>query len=341
MTSRLPQRFQTPSRLAVAGVAITSTAVAIATWVERRARRADRVNTPEGQFIEVDGVRLHCVERGEGPAVVLIHGNNVWWRDFLASGLIDLLARHHRVIAFDRPGFGHSERPRDRLWTPSAQAGLIAAAMRQLGVGPAAVVGHSMGSMVALAMALDHPEQMRSLVLLSGYCFPKLRVDALMAAPVALPVLGDVMRYTVTALSARALLDSSVKQMFAPNDVPADFMTIMTREMLVRPIQLRANAEDAAFMMPTAGQLSERLDELQMPVTVIAGEKDTVVDVDAHSARLHATLPSSRLIIVPGAGHMVHHVAQRQITEAVSRDPVAIPHSFAAATDTPSTAFAP
>lgn len=341
MTSRTPQRFQTPSRLAVAGVAIVSTAAAIATWVEHRARRADRDNTPEGQFIEVDGVRLHYVERGEGPAVVLIHGNNVWWRDFLASGLIDLLARNHRVIAFDRPGFGHSERPRDRLWTPSAQAGLIAAATRRLGVGPSAVVGHSMGSMVALAMALDHPEQVRSLVLLSGYYFPKLRVDALMAAPVALPVLGDVMRYTVTALSARALLDGSVKQMFAPNDVPADFMTIMAREMLVRPIQLRANAEDAAFMMPAASQLSERLDELQMPVTVIAGEKDPVVDVDAHSARLHAALPGSRLIIVPGVGHMVHHVAQHQITEAVSCDPVAIPRSLAAATDTPSAAFVP
>lgn len=323
--SRFLQRFQTSSKKSIAGLAVVATAAAVATWVQYRSRQAGRDNPPEGQFVEVDGVRLHYVERGQGPAVLLIHGNNVWWRDFLASGLIDVLARDHRVISFDRPGFGHSERPRDRLWTPSAQARIIAAAMLRLGVARSAVVGHSMGSVVALALALDHPEQVRTLALLSGYHFPKLRLDALMTAPVALPLLGDVMRYTVTALSARAMLDGAVKQMFAPRDVPADFMPVLSREMLVRPIQLRANAEDAAFMMPAARDLSERLDELQMPVTIIAGEDDTIVDMEAHSKRLHEALPGSRLVVVPGAGHMVHYVAQHQIAEAVSAQASKIP----------------
>ncbi len=317
----------------MAGVAAVSTALAVAAWVGYRARSAGRDNAPEGQFIDVDGVRLHFVERGEGPPVMLVHGNNVWWRDFLASGLLDLLARQHRVIVFDRPGFGHSERPRDRLWTPTAQADLLAVAMRQLGAPEFALVGHSMGSMVALAMALDHPDQVRSLALLSGYYFPKMRVDALMASPVALPLLGDVLRYTVTALSARALLGGSVKQMFAPNDVPPNFMPTLAREMLVRPVQLRANAEDATFMMPAAYRLSKRLPELQMPVTVIAGEQDSVVDVQAHSARLHAALPGSRLVIVPGAGHMVHHVAQRQIAELINAAVPSMPLAPAVAAD--------
>lgn len=325
MFSRFLQRFQRTSNRSLAGVALVATAAAVATWVEHRARRAVRDNPPEGQFVDVDGVRLHYVERGQGPAVMLIHGNNVWWRDFLASGLIDILARNHRVIAFDRPGFGHSERPRDRLWTPSAQAELIAAAQLRLGIASAAVVGHSMGSLVALALALDHPDQVRTLVLLGGYHFPKLRVDALMAAPVALPVLGDVMRYTVTALSARALLAGSVKQMFAPNDVPAGFMPVLSREMLVRPTQLRANAEDAAFMMPAARQASERLLELRMSVTIIAGEKDAVVDTEAHSKRLHEMLPGSRLVVVPDTGHMVHHVAQQLVAQAVATNAVVMP----------------
>ncbi|WP_439388271.1 alpha/beta fold hydrolase [Ideonella sp. YS5] len=333
------QRIQSLSRGAKTGLALASTVAAFSAWVEHRSRRAVRDNAPEGHFIEVDGVRLHCVERGEGPAVVLIHGNNVWWRDFLASGLIDLLSRKHRVIAFDRPGFGHSQRPRDRLWTPSAQASLIAAALGKIGVTDAAVVGHSMGAMVALALALDHPEMVRSLVLLGGYYFPKLRVDALVAAPVALPVLGDVMRHTVTALTARALLGGSIKQMFAPNDVPVNYLPTIAREMLLRPVQLRANAEDAAFMMPAASQISQRLHELQMPVTVMAGEHDTVVDPQAHSSRLHAAVPGSRLIVVPGAGHMVHHVAQRQIAEAVVAEPAMAPSIAGAATDHRRTEF--
>ena len=76
------------------------------------ARKAERRNPPRGRFIKVQGVRLHYVERGTGPALVLLHGNGSMIEDFQSSGLIELAARKYRVIAFDRPGFGHSDRPR-------------------------------------------------------------------------------------------------------------------------------------------------------------------------------------------------------------------------------------
>jgi len=212
-----------------AGAAVLGAALT-ATWVERRSRRAERAQPPAGRLLDVDGVRLHVVERGEGSPVVLIHGNMVSQRDFEASGLMERLARDHRVIAFDRPGFGHSSRPRNRLWTPTAQAELLHAALAQLGVEPAVVVGHSMGAMVALALALDHPADVRRLVLLGGYYYPTARVDALLTAPVALPVLGDVMRYTVTAVSARLMLKKLVRVMFAPREVPAHFMPTLSRD---------------------------------------------------------------------------------------------------------------
>ena len=301
-----------------AGAAVLGAALTAA-WVERRARRAERDQPPSGRLLDVDGVRLHVVERGEGPPVVLIHGNMVSHRDFEASGLLERLARDHRVIAIDRPGFGHSSRPRDRLWTPTAQAKLMHTALAQLGVAQAVVVGHSMGAMVALALALDHPEDVRRLVLVSGYYYPSARVDALLTAPVALPVLGDVMRYTVTAVSARLLLNRLVRAMFAPNDVPAHFIATLSREMMVRPIQLRANAEDAAFMIPQAKASSERHHELRMPVAIIAGAEDKVIDVEAHSARLHREIGGSTLAVVPGAGHMVHHAAIDEVVAAVDR----------------------
>jgi len=310
---------------AVAGAAAT------ALWVESRARRAEREHPAEGQFLDIDGVRLHCVVHGEGPPVVLLHGNNVSLEDFNASGLIDRLARSHRVIAFDRPGFGHSSRPRDRLWTPSAQAALFNAALHQLGVHRPVVLGHSMGTMVALAMALDFPADVRSLVLLGGYFYPTLRVDALMAAPVALPVLGDVMRYTVTALSARLLLGGTVKAMFAPNEVPERFMPVLAREMLLRPVQLRANAEDAAFMMPAARQLSARYGELTLPVTLLVGEEDQVVDFEAQTVRLSHELAHSELHLLPGLGHMGHHFAQDQVVAAVKKSALSLASTGTAA----------
>jgi pimeloyl-ACP methyl ester carboxylesterase len=300
-------------------VSAAAAAALTAAWVERRARRAERAHPPAGRVLDVDGVRLHVVERGAGSPVVLIHGNTVNHRDFEASGLIDRLAREHRVIAIDRPGFGHSSRPRDRLWTPAAQAKLLHSALAQLGVEQAVIVGHSMGAMVAMALALDHPDDVRGLVLLSGYHYPTARIDALLSAPVALPVLGDVMRYTATAISARLLLRRVVQAMFAPHAVPEQFLPMLSREMMVRPVQLRANAEDAAFMIGQAAASSERHRELRMPVAIFGGSDDKVVDVEAHSMRLHRELPGSTLVVVPGAGHMVHYAVPDAVSAAIER----------------------
>ncbi|CDS49511.1 alpha/beta hydrolase fold [Polaromonas sp. CG9_12] len=305
------------SRSGAVAIATVVGAAATAAWVEARARRAERDNPPAGDFIDIDGVDLHYVERGEGPPVVLIHGNTVTHADFIASGLMDRLARNHRVIAFDRPGFGHSSRPRDRLWTPSAQADLLRAALERLGIERPVVVGHSMGTMVAVAMALRHAQNVRSLVLVGGYFYPSFRVDALLTAPVALPVVGDVMRYTVTAISGRLMLRKMAQSMFVPRELPDNFFPTLSREMMLRPVQLRANAEDAAFMVPAANTLSKRYGELVLPVTLIAGEDDVVVDPQAHSVRLHDELPQSELFLVPGVGHMAHYAALDRVVNAV------------------------
>ena len=71
-----------------------------------RTRQVERDHPPGGQFVSVDGVRLHYLEAGKGPPVVLIHGNVVTAEDWVMSGVFDRIARNHRVIAFDRPGYG-------------------------------------------------------------------------------------------------------------------------------------------------------------------------------------------------------------------------------------------
>ena len=313
---------QKPAALSRSGVITAAALVSAATtalWVEMQARRAERDHPPTGEIMDIDGVQLHYADRGEGPPVVLIHGNTVTHADFLASGLMDRLARNHRVIAFDRPGFGHSSRPRDRLWTPSAQADLLRAALQRLGVERPVVVGHSMGTMVAVAMALSYPENVHSLVLVGGYFFPSFRVDAFLTAPVALPVLGDVMRYTVTAVSGRLMLKKMAQSMFAPRELPDNFFPVISREMMLRPVQLRANAEDAAFMVPAANTMSKRYGELILPVTIVAGEDDLVVDPQAHSARLHHELPHSELHLMSQTGHMAHYAALDIVANAIDR----------------------
>src|SRR6202158_3698390 len=118
--------------------AATVGALAISALVNRHlARNAENDNPPAGQFLEVNGVRLHYVERGSGAPLVLLHGNGSMIQDFESSGLIDLAAKNYRVIVFDRPGFGHSDRPRNVVWTPEVKAELFANALARLQVGHA------------------------------------------------------------------------------------------------------------------------------------------------------------------------------------------------------------
>src|SRR3712207_1589809 len=109
-------------------------------------------------------------------------------QDFTVSGLVDRLASRYREIAIDRPGYGYSTRPR-QLWTPRAHAGLFRDALAALGVGRATVLGHSWGTLVAVALALESLALVRGLVLLSGYYHPTLRADVFLLSPPAIPVI--------------------------------------------------------------------------------------------------------------------------------------------------------
>ena len=123
----------------------------------------------------VDGVRLHFVDSGgDGSPVVLLHGNGTMIADMAISGLIERAAQQHRTIAFDRPGFGYSSRPRDAAWTPSAQAMLFRKAFARLGIEKPIIVAHSWGTLVALGLALEQ-DAASGLVLVSGYYYPTAR----------------------------------------------------------------------------------------------------------------------------------------------------------------------
>ena len=216
-------RVSKPSRASAIFVATAASLAAMTAYNIYRARKAEREHPPTGRFVTADGVRLHYIEKGEGPPVVLLHGNVVTAEDFQTSGVLDLLARRHRVIAFDRPGFGYSDRPHGSAWSARAQADLLRAAFVVLGIDHPVVLGHSLGASVALALALNHPEEVRGLVLVSGYYYPTLRADVLLSSPAAIPLLGDLLRYSISPLLGKLMQPLLLKGMFAPLRVPANF----------------------------------------------------------------------------------------------------------------------
>jgi pimeloyl-ACP methyl ester carboxylesterase len=280
------------------------------------ARYAQRKHPPQGSFLEIDGIRLHYSDRGNGRVIVLIHGNAVTGGDYNTSGVAERLIGKYRVIVFDRPGFGYSERPRDRSWTAVAQAELLHAALARLDVQRPVVVGHSWGTLVALALAARYPADIAGLVLLSGYYFPTLRLDAALVAPVAVPVLGDILRYTLSPLTGWLMMPAAKRLMFAPAPVTERFKAEYSTAMALRPSQVGATATDGTLMVPSVMELRSHYGELSMPVAIIAGAGDKVVG-SSHAERLHAAIPGSSLQIVEGVGHMIHHVETERVVKAI------------------------
>jgi pimeloyl-ACP methyl ester carboxylesterase len=281
------------------------------------AQGAEVARKPPGQFVTVDGLPVHVIVRGRGRPVVLVHGNGTMAEDFAICGLIDRLAARYRVIAIDRPGFGYTGRPRHRIWTAQAQAMLLHRVLEQLGVERPLLVGHSWGTIVALALAADGRRPLRGLVLLSGSYFPGHRTDAALIAPLAVPGLGDAMRAMVPAKVSASLTGQSFRQVFWPQPVPARFTARFPIEIAAAATQLRAVSEDAASMNSAVTGLQRRYAGLTLPVSILAGDPDAIVKASEHSVRLHTTIPGSTLRLLPGLGHMIHYGARLKVERAI------------------------
>ena len=278
----------------------------------------ERKNPPIGSFIECEGVRLHYLERGDpvAPSVVLFHGNGSMIQDLIISGLVDRLARHNRVLCFDRPGFGYSQRPRACAWTSTSQAALFVKALSQLGVREPVVLGHSWGALVAVAIGLHDNYPVRGLVLASGYYFPTRRLDFWMMSGPAVPVLGDLMRYTVAPIVSWVTLPALLRKLFSPRPVPGNFKDRFPVSLTLRPKQLRAAAEESAFLIPEAARLQSRYSTIQCPVHIFHGTGDQLIEPE-QARRLHQVLGRSDLHLVNEAGHMVTYADGGIIAQVV------------------------
>lgn len=308
----------------VSGLVFLFAAFAFMATVMRRPRPAP---TPPGtQFLTVGRVRLHYRDTrpGTDDAVVLLHGNLVTMEDWTASRAVEALG-DRRVIVFDRPGFGRSERPH-RAFGATQQAKLLLEAAAMLGVRRAVLVGQSWGVLVAIATALEAPEKVSGLVLVSGAYYPERRRDAAMVAPLASPIFGPILRHTVARQSMIARLPAAAKAMFRPREVPERFWSEMPTELFSRPEHLRAVAEDGAGMAGDQTRLSRRYGDLACPIAVIVGDADAVVDPERHSVRF-ARERGATLDVLPAVGHMAHwanpELVARRVATVDSRVSVA------------------
>ncbi len=272
---------------------------------------------PIGSFIEVDGLNIHYIDEGSGPAVILIHGANSNLRDWKFA-LVDKLTAKHRVIAFDRPGLGYSDRPATGGDIPAEQARILKAAADKLGVGKAVILGHSFGGAVAAAWTVDYPEDVTGLISLAGATYDWGGSGGALysiGASSAGGILGSAARAYVSGDRALGLVNDA----FAPNDPIPGYAEYLGVELALRPETFRHNSTDINRLSGHLATQSQRYPSINQPVVLIHGDADKTVGLEAHSLRFYDAVENGRLVVVPGVGHMIHQVSQPRIIQAIER----------------------
>jgi pimeloyl-ACP methyl ester carboxylesterase len=270
---------------------------------------------PIGQFVAVNGLRLHYVRKGAGRPVLFLHGNDGQLQDFTMS-IFDRAAHAYQVLAFDRPGHGYSERPRDELATPLVQARLLRGALQALGVEHPILVGHSWSGGLALIYALAYPGDIAGLVVLGGYVYRQRGAHPLAALP-TLPLLGDLYLSTLGVPLGRQLVVRGLKTAFAPDTPPPAFITVV-RALSPRPRQSKATAEDFQTLNTTLRAVSPHYGRIRVPVVIVTGEADRVVPPEQHAYALHQAIPHSRLVVLPHTGHMLQFSRPEAVMDALA-----------------------
>jgi len=323
---KLGRRAFTISGLALAAGAVATRSVA--GWRERTAQDAF---PPIGQFIEVDGKKVHYTREGSGPDLILLHGAGGNLREFNFQH-VDMLKDRFTVTCFDRPGLGYTERPdaveQGPLATdgesPQLQARILRDASRQIGIKSPIIAGHSFGAIVAMGWAvlgLDALDDLNpaGIVSLGG---------------VLMPWPGDLGRYytmngswfggvvtipLISALATKGQIDSAIAGIFTPQSPPDGYADYIGGPLSVRRKAFAANVRQVNTVLPHVQEMAKRYPELDLPIEVVHGDADQTVPITVHPHQAVKLIPSLNLTTLEGVGHMPHHADPKATIAAIDR----------------------
>ncbi len=308
--------------LVFVGLAVTIGPLLVSARSFSRPAPSPHMADPDSRFIELNGLNIHYQQAGSGePLILLLHGfsaSTFSWREVMQP-----LAAFGTVVAYDRPGFGLTERPLgDELkswpganpYGPDAQADQVAALIEALGFEKAILVGHSAGGTIAMHMALRHPERVQGIVFVDPAIYRAGGAPAWLRPLLGMPLMDRVGALVSRSLAAQG--DRLIKQ--AWHD-PAK----VTPEVLAgyrEPLQVE-NWDRALWEFTLAGRdlkLGERVKGVKLPTLVITGDDDRIVPT-ADSIRLASELPNAELVVIPNCGHLPQEECPGPFLEAVTR----------------------
>ncbi len=274
------------------------------------------------QFAAVDGLRLHYLEAGppEGTnpppdpaeAVLLIHGfptSSHLWRNVMPE-----IAKTHRVIAIDLPGFGNSSKPLDASYSFNYHDRTLEAFLDKLGITKVNLVVHDLGGPVGVYWAVNHPEKVVRLALLNTLVYPEFSwAVKLFGIGIRMPVI----KYWLAGPSGIAFAmrlgverkGQMTPQVLSPYQTPFE-----TKE--ARDAMLKAGAR---LGMKGFVRIGEKLKDFKVPVRLIYGENDRILpDIAETMKRIKQDLPQAEITSLPNCGHFLQEDEPEKLGELLA-----------------------
>ncbi|MFY7923377.1 MAG: alpha/beta fold hydrolase [Gemmatimonas sp.] len=299
-------------------VAVLVVGLALVLFAASISRRVERALPPTGTFVEVDGARIHYLDVGDGPlTLVLVHGLGGNAGHFTHS-LVERLAREYRVIVMERPGSGYSTRAPGAAAGPIAQAQTVAAFIRALALDRPVLVGHSLGGAVSLATAIAEPSLIRALALVAPLTMlPSEPPAVFKGLEVASPLLRTVIAWTLALPLSIARREATLTAVFGPEPVPRDFAMGGGGVLAMRPKAFVSTSTDFMAVPADMPALIQAYGAMRVPVSVLYGTHDRILDPALHGEAFRALMPQVRVEYVDGAGHMLPLTAPGRVASFV------------------------
>jgi pimeloyl-ACP methyl ester carboxylesterase len=279
-------------------------------------RVAHQYPQAHSEFVTVNEARLHFVIKGAGRPVVLIHGNPGSCQDW--GRLYGPLASRYCGFAFDRPGHGHSDRPNHRPITVDVQAQMLHAALKELNVEEPILVGHSWGGALAVAYALEFPDDLSGAVLLAPAVYDGDDGVSFLTKVPAWPIVGDLVNFLFTPLFGAWIVREDLQKAFAPDAVPKHYLRHVLSEW-TRPKKVKWYSIDDALLTESLPKFAPRYSDIRVPVVILTGDSDLIVPAKENAHRLYEALPHAELIVLEKTGHQIPFTRPDAVVDAIDR----------------------
>jgi pimeloyl-ACP methyl ester carboxylesterase len=281
-------------------------------------KKASQFLPPAGQFAQLGSTRLHYVDQGSGPAIMLIHGLAGNLHNF-TYGVAKPLSEHFRVIAVDRPGCGYSQRDAGADASLQAQADTLVSLLAHLNIDSAVLVGHSLGGAISLAAAQRHPDKVKALALIAPLTHkPDEPAPVFKALDIESALVRKMVGWTLAVPGSLFKISATLKVIFGPEKAPADFAIRGGGILSLKPQTFISASQDLQHVKLNMPDIEAAYATMTTPVSVLYGREDRILDCKLNGEDLPNRISGAQVTLISG-GHMLP-VTQAELTAKFIQD---------------------